>query len=64
MRFTFPIVRLCPCGSGHVRRELRDARGVFCAFVCDACEARKRAACDPKIFGSAYYPTDEPIETA
>jgi hypothetical protein len=64
MRFTFPILSLCPCGSGHIRRELRDARGIFCAFVCDACEARKRAKFDPVIFVSASYPADETIETA
>jgi hypothetical protein len=61
MRFSFPILRLCPCGSGHIRRELFDAHGIFCAFVCDACEARKRAVYDPKIFTAATYPTYEPI---
>ena len=63
MRFTFPILRLCACGSGHLRRELCDARGVFYAFVCDACEIKKRAAYDPRVFKDAAYPTDEPIES-
>ena len=61
MRFTFPILRLCACGSGQVRRELRDAHGIFCAFVCDACEPRKRVAYDPRIFDAATAPTDEPV---
>ena len=34
--------KLCYCGSGLSRRELVDARGIFCAFMCDKCEARKR----------------------
>ena len=61
MRFTFQILRLCTCGSGHVRRELRDAHGIFCAFICDACEPRKRAVYHPRIFDAAIYPTDEPV---
>jgi hypothetical protein len=62
IRFSFPILRLCFCGSGHIRRELCDAHGIFCAFVCDACEARKSAVYDPKIFDAATYPADEPID--
>lgn len=62
MRFSFPILRLCPCGSGLIRRELRDAHGNFCTFICDACEARKRAAYDPKVFAAATYPFDEAID--
>jgi hypothetical protein len=31
-------MKLCPCGSGEPRRELVDARGIFCTFVCDKCE--------------------------
>ena len=62
MRFSFPILRLCSCGSGHIRRELCDAKSIFCAFVCDACEARKRAVTDPKIFAVATYPADDAID--
>ena len=61
MRFTFPILRLCTCGSGQVRREFRDAHGIFCSFVCDACEPRKRVAYDPRIFAAATAPADESI---
>ena len=56
MRFTFPILRQCACGSGHACRELCDARGVFCAFVCDACETKKRAAYDPRVFKDPRTP--------
>ena len=62
MRFTFPIIRPCLCGSGEPRRELRDAHSIFCGFVCDDCEDRKRAAFDPCIFTADPYPADEPIE--
>ncbi len=57
-----PIAMLCRCGSGEPRRELRDAQNIFCAFVCDACEAEKRAEFDPRIFTANPYPADEPIE--
>ena len=42
------------CNDG--RRDLIDARGVFLAFVCDACEEEKRRAFRPDIF------IDWPIE--
>lgn len=56
------MTRPCPCGSGQPRRELRDARGIFCAFVCARCEADKRARYRPEIFEDAAYEADEPIE--
>jgi hypothetical protein len=62
MRFSFPTLRLCSCGSGPIRRELCDAHGILCAFVCDACEARKRAVYVSKIFTAATDPADEPID--
>lgn len=52
---------LCNCGSGLYRRELRDARGIFCTFVCDKCEREKRDRFDPAIF-AGLYDADEPIE--
>lgn len=61
MRFTFPIICLCRCGSGQPRRELRDAHNIFCAFVCDHCEKRNRAEFDPRIFTADPYPADEPL---
>jgi len=53
------MTKPCPCGSGHPRRELVDAAGIFCAFVCDACEGAKRAGFNPRIFdgGSRYAAT-------
>jgi len=41
---------------------LRDARGIFCAFVCDACEEAKRKTFRPDIFTDAAYEADEAIE--
>jgi hypothetical protein len=40
---------------------LTDARGIFCAFICDACEADKRAEFRPDIFSNPDYPASEPI---
>jgi hypothetical protein len=40
----------CSCGSGDPRRALVDAAGIFCTFVCDACEEAKRDEFDPRIF--------------
>lgn len=57
-----PWRRLCPCGSGHERWELRDARGLFCCFVCQDCAARKRLAFRPEIFTDPNYVTEEAID--
>ena len=57
----FPAAKPCRCGSSEPRRELRDAQNIFCAFVCDACEAEKRAEFDPRIFTADPYPADEPL---
>jgi hypothetical protein len=51
----------CPCGLGENRRDLVDMRGIFCAFVCDACEVEKRAEFRPQIF-TGPYPNDEPLD--
>ena len=51
----------CYCGSGKIARELKDARSIFCTFVCDACEERKRSQFNPEIF-SGLYEADEPID--
>ena len=52
------MITPCPCGSGEPQRDLIDARGIFYAFVCDACEEEKRKAFRPDIFIDW---TDEPI---
>jgi len=51
----------CRCGSGHNRFELRDAAGIFCTFVCDACEDKVKRTYNPAIFESrsAYAHTGE-----
>jgi len=51
--------RDCSCGSRKPRRPLLDARGIFCAYVCDACEARKRGAYRAEIFEDAAYEADD-----
>lgn len=51
--------RLCMCGSGRPRYELVDAAGIFCGYVCEKCEAKKRAKYDPRIF-EKWYDADKP----
>lgn len=55
-------IKPCLCGSGLPRRELNDARAIFCGYVCDACEGRKRACFRPEIFTDPAYTTIEQIE--
>jgi hypothetical protein len=65
IRFTEHVARdpkLCFCNSGLPRHELIDARGIFCTFVCDACEDRRMKEFDVSIFRVDTYPQDEPIE--
>lgn len=54
--------RECGCGSGEPRRALHDARAIFVAYVCDACEDQVRAGYRPEIFTDDNYVTNEPIE--
>lgn len=53
---------LCACGSGLHKRDLVDARGIFCGYVCDRCERTARARFRPETFADADYPANEPIE--
>jgi hypothetical protein len=55
------LPKTCPCSSGKERRELIDARGILCAFVCDDCEARKRRTFRPEVLTDANYDHDEPL---
>jgi hypothetical protein len=55
-------MRLCSCGSGLERYALRDARNIFCAYVCEKCEADKRAKYRPDVFTDSNYWADEPID--
>jgi hypothetical protein len=44
------------------RWALTDARGIFCCYVCETCEAEKRARYRADIFTDANYWADEPID--
>ena len=50
-------MKTCPCGSSLPRRELKDARGIFCTFVCE-----KKRGFRPDIFTDPNYPTVEPVD--
>jgi hypothetical protein len=54
-------LRNCNCGSGMPQRPLLDAAGIFCTFVCDQCEEKKRKHYRPIIFDpqSRYAQTGE-----
>lgn len=51
----------CSCGSGHTKHALYDARGIFCTYVCAACEESKRAKYDPRTF-TDYSNVEEQID--
>lgn len=40
-------------------RALNDARGIFCGYVCDGCETRRRAEFRVEIFEDASYEADD-----
>ncbi len=46
----------------HERRDLLDARGIFCCFVCDDCEDEKRRRYRPDVLEDPNYEADEAIE--
>lgn len=52
----------CLCGSGKPTKALHDARDIFVAYVCDACEQRVKSRYRPEIFTDPNYWTDEPID--
>jgi len=54
--------RTCSCGSNLPRHQLVDARNIFVAFVCDACEEATKAKYRPDIFTDANYWHDEPLD--
>jgi hypothetical protein len=54
--------RPCNCDGGGVRRPLYDARSIFVAYVCDACEPDVRARYRPDIFTDPNYWTDEEVD--
>jgi len=46
----------------YERRALYDARMIFCCFVCQECEARRRAEFRAEIFSDPNYETSEDVE--
>ena len=54
-------MKTCSCGSGKERRELLDAAGIFCTFICDDCEEEKRSRFRSIIFDpdSTYAATGD-----
>jgi len=53
---------LCGCGSLKFWVALYDARGIYVARVCDACEEEVKSHYRPEIFSNSAYEADEPIE--
>jgi hypothetical protein len=54
----------CTCGSGKHRYELVDAAGIFCTYVCEDCEEKKKSGYDPRIFRDWYDPDKPDVEYA
>lgn len=54
-------MRECSCGSGNTKYALYDARGIFCTYVCEACEECKREQYDPRTF-TDYSNVEEQID--
>ena len=52
----------CNCGSGEWPEAIHDARGIFVAYVCSKCQARKLQGYRPEIFINPDYWHDEPID--
>jgi hypothetical protein len=46
---------MCGCGALNHRYPLYDAAGIFCAYVCEECEEKKRSEFNPQIFQSGAY---------
>ena len=47
--------RSCMCGSGKEKFPTYDARGIFCFYSCDNCDAKKRKTYRPEIFTDPNY---------
>ena len=57
--FSYNLVKPCNCGSGNDRRELVDAKGIFCTFVCSECVEQKKARYRPEVFEDNQHWQDE-----
>jgi hypothetical protein len=53
---------LCACGSGLMREEHTDARGIFLCYACLSCEKQKLAGYRPDVLTNPSYWHDEPID--
>jgi hypothetical protein len=58
----FYDTRPCQCGSGLMREELVDARGISCGLCCEKCAAQKASGYRREVFADGNYEADEPIE--
>lgn len=56
------MFRACPCGSGRAREEVRDAHGIFLAFVCDDCRDERLSGFRSEVLTDADYWHDEPLD--
>ena len=52
--------KLCGCGSGLPRQEVRDGYGIFLCFCCQQCKTEKLSGYRKDIF--EHYDCDEPID--
>jgi hypothetical protein len=50
------------CDHPNGKRPLYDARGIFCAYVCDKCQTEVKQKFRPEIFEDSNYSHSEPIE--
>jgi hypothetical protein len=55
-------IKPCSCGSGKLRYENYDARGIFLCFTCSACHAARMARYRPEVLTNPGYTADERIE--
>ena len=46
---------VCGRATGAYRYALADAAGIFCTYVCEHCEAEKRAKYNSAIFENGTY---------
>jgi hypothetical protein len=51
--------RSCSCGSGLPKYDLVDVRGIFCCYVCEVCEDKKKAGYRKDIFEDPAYVADD-----
>lgn len=49
------LYHFCPCMSDMLQHQLKDARGIFVAYVCPACEEGVKATYRPEIFTDPNY---------